>query len=159
LSSDGEEGIIFAEDEGDDGGDESHAGGVRLDRTNLMASSAAAARGSAAARQRAWRSADGDGVEGSKRRGPKPVRMHALCRRFAENLADVAVKHHIPVFMYDESMTSAEAEARAEMTKGAKATKGSRRRARVDDVAAAVLLERYFALNHGPAIEIKPKRR
>ena len=162
-SSDGddleEEGIIFAEDEGDDGGDESHAGGVRLDRTNLMASSAAAARGSAAARRRAWRSADGDGVDGSKRRGPKPVRMHALCRRFAENLADVAVKDHIPVFMYDESMTSAEAEARAEATKGAKETKGSRRRARVDDVAAAVLLERYFALNHGPAIEIKPKRR
>ena len=99
-----------------------------------------------------------------------PLQMHLLCRRFAEGIADAC---DVPVELYDESLTSLQADLAVETSRAARGAatargataalrKGSVHRqesARVDDVAAALLLERYFAKNHGTPVAVPPLRR
>ena len=87
--------------------------------------------------------------------------MHVLARRFAENLADAIrdaglAKGHIRVVMVDESATSAEADLIASTARGGRGLKDRPRGAHLDDIAAGVLLDRYFAGSHGDAEEIPP---
>jgi len=106
----------------------------------------------------------GDNVRGdNRRRSNRPVKMHVLARRFAENLADavrdagvMSNEGHIRVVMVDESATSAEAELIASTARGGRGLKGRPRGAHLDDIAAGVLLDRYFAGSHGDAEEIPP---
>ena len=99
----------------------------------------------------------------TNRRGRAPVKMHVLARRFAENLADavrdagvMSNEGHIRVVMVDESATSAEAELIASTARGGRGLKGRPRGAHLDDIAAGLLLDRYFAGSHGDAEEIPP---
>jgi RNase H-fold protein (predicted Holliday junction resolvase) len=87
--------------------------------------------------------------------------MHVLCRRFAERVADAAAALDvpIPVELYDESRTSLQASLAVEASRGARGAAASLRpEARLDDVAAALLLERYFRKDRGPALPVKPMR-
>lgn len=104
-------------------------------------------------------------VRGDNRRrsNRRTVKMHVLARRFAENLADavrdagvMSNEGHIRVVMVDESATSAEAELIASTARGGRGLKGRPRGAHLDDIAAGVLLDRYFAGSHGDAEEIPP---
>ena len=96
--------------------------------------------------------------------GPRrpPRETHVLCRRFAERVADAAAALDvpIPVELYDESRTSLQAGLAVEVSRGraGRAAAGLKRHAHLDDVAAALLLERYFRKDHGPAIPVKPAR-
>ena len=100
-----------------------------------------------------------------------PRETHVMCRRFAERVADAAAALDvpIPVELYDESRTSLQAGLAVEASRGARGaaaslcesrrdSAGGRQAARLDDVAAALLLERYFKKDHGPALPVKPKR-
>ena len=65
----------------------------------------------------------------------------------------------IPVELYDESRTSLQAGLAVEASRGARGAAASLRpEARLDDVAAALLLERYFRKDRGPALPVKPIR-
>ena len=90
-----------------------------------------------------------------------PLRMDRICARFAEDVADVAASHGLAVYLYDETLTSRDAEAAALASgrgvKGGKRRPSSRRREHLDDVAAAMLLEKYFAKDAGEAILVPPK--
>ena len=101
-------------------------------------------------------------------KGRRPTQMHVLCVRFAERIADAAstrVDHPLPVFLYDEYLTSAQAELAVEISTGGRRVPGAaagltgnangQAKTHIDDVAAALLLERYFSGKHGPAIEVK----
>lgn len=94
--------------------------------------------------------------------GPRrpPREMHVLCRRFAERVADAAAALDvpIPVELYDESRTSLQAGLAVEASRGraGRPNAGVKSNAHLDDVAAALLLERYFKKDHGPAIPVKP---
>ena len=96
----------------------------------------------------------------SNRRGRAPVKMHVLARRFAENLADAlrdaGLAEGTRVVMVDESATSAEADLIASTARGGRGLKDRPRGAHLDDIAAGVLLDRYFAGSHGDAEEIPP---
>ena len=96
---------------------------------------------------------------GSDAGGGRPaVQMHRICRRFAENLADAAAPHGLPVRMYDEAHTSQQAELSVEVARAARgAAVGLAPGTHLDDVAAAILLERYFARTHGDPIEVPPR--
>ena len=97
-----------------------------------------------------------------KKKNSRPPReMHVLCRRFAERVADAAAALDvpIPVELYDESRTSLQAGLVVEASRGARGAAASLRpEARLDDVAAALLLERYFRKDRGPALPVKPMR-
>ena len=96
-----------------------------------------------------------------KKNSRPPRRMHVLCRRFAERVADAAAALDvpIPVELYDESRTSLQAGLAVEASRGARGAAASLRpEARLDDVAAALLLERYFRKDRGPALPVKPIR-
>ena len=96
----------------------------------------------------------------SNGRGRAPVKMHVLARRFAENLADAlrdaGLAEGTRVVMVDESATSAEADLIASTARGGRGLKDRPRGAHLDDIAAGVLLDRYFAGSHGDAEEIPP---
>lgn len=97
----------------------------------------------------------------TNRRGRAPVKMHVLARRFAENLADAVRDAGLGakgtrVVMVDESATSAEADLIASTARGGRGLKDRPRGAHLDDIAAGVLLDRYFAGSHGDAEEIPP---
>lgn len=98
----------------------------------------------------------------SNRRGRAPVKMHVLARRFAENLADAlrdaGLAQGTRVVMVDESATSAEADLIASTARGGRGLKDRPRGAHLDDIAAGVLLDRYFAGSHGDAEEIPPAK-
>ena len=108
----------------------------------------------------------GDGLLGGdktltlnpKPRGRAPVKMHVLARRFAENLADAArsagLSSTMKVVMVDESATSAEADLIAATARKGRGLKDRAKGAHLDDIAAGVLLDRYFAGTHGEAEEI-----
>ena len=110
----------------------------------------------------------GDGLLGGdktltlnpKPRGRAPVKMHVLARRFAENLADAAhsagLSSTMKVVMVDESATSAEADLIAATARKGRGLKDRAKGAHLDDIAAGVLLDRYFAGTHGEAEEIPP---
>jgi RNase H-fold protein (predicted Holliday junction resolvase) len=110
----------------------------------------------------------GDGLLGGDRaltlnpkpRGRAPVKMHVLARRFAENLADAArsrgLSSTMKVVMVDESATSAEADLIAATARKGRGLKDRAKGAHLDDIAAGVLLDRYFAGTHGAAEEIPP---
>ena len=110
----------------------------------------------------------GDGLLGGdktlalnpKPRGRAPVKMHVLARRFAENLADAArsrgLSSTMKVVMVDESATSAEADLIAATARKGRGLKDRAKGAHLDDIAAGVLLDRYFAKTHGEAEEIPP---
>ena len=95
-----------------------------------------------------------------KPRGRAPVKMHVLARRFAENLADAArsrgLSSTMKVVMVDESATSAEADLIAATARKGRGLKDRAKGAHLDDIAAGVLLDRYFAGTHGEAEEIPP---
>jgi len=97
-----------------------------------------------------------------KKKNSRPPReMHVLCRRFAERVADAAAALDvpIPVELYDESRTSLQAGLVVEASRGARGAAASLRpEASLDDVAAALLLERYFRKDRGPALPVKPMR-
>ena len=97
-----------------------------------------------------------------KKKNSRPPReTHVLCRRFAERVADAAAALDvpIPVELYDESRTSLQASLAVEASRGARGAAASLRpEARLDDVAAALLLERYFRKDRGPALPVKPMR-
>ncbi len=97
-----------------------------------------------------------------KKKNSRPPReMHVLCRRFAERVADAAAALDvpIPVELYDESRTSLQAGLAVEASRGARGAAASLRpEASLDDVAAALLLERYFRKDRGPALPVKPIR-
>ena len=97
-----------------------------------------------------------------KKKNSRPPReTHVLCRRFAERVADAAAALDvpIPVELYDESRTSLQASLAVEASRGARGAAASLRpEARLDDVAAALLLERYFRKDRGPALPVKPTR-
>jgi putative Holliday junction resolvase len=78
-----------------------------------------------------------------------PIRMHRVCEQFAEALAQASAtcERKIPVEMYDESFTSDEAMA---MKRGSLASDDPR----LDSIAAALLLERYFEKTDGEPILI-----
>jgi hypothetical protein len=78
--------------------------------------------------------------------------------------------HGLPVKMYNEAHTSQEAELNVEASRGARGLGLNRSGgggggggaaaavgAHLDDVAAAILLERYFAQRHGPPVDIPPR--
>ena len=108
----------------------------------------------------------GDGLLGGdktlalnpKPRGRAPVKMHVLARRFAENLADAAhsrgLSSTMKVVMVDESATSADADLIAATARKGRGLKDRAKGAHLDDIAAGVLLDRYFAGTHGEAEEI-----
>ena len=110
----------------------------------------------------------GDGLLGGDKtltlnptpRGRAPVKMHVLARRFAENLADAArsrgLSSTMKVVMVDESATSAEADLIAATARKGRGLKDRAKGAHLDDIAAGVLLDRYFAKTHGEAEEIPP---
>lgn len=99
-----------------------------------------------------------DAKTDTKRRGRPPIQMHVVCRRFAENLADAAAPHGVPVRMYDESLTSKRAALAVEASRGARGlATGFGTDEHVDDVAAAILLERYFARECGEPIDVPPR--
>ena len=60
------------------------------------------------------------------------------------------------VVMVDESATSAEADLIASTARGGRGLNDRPRGAHLDDIAAGVLLDRYFAGSHGDAEEIPP---
>jgi len=97
-----------------------------------------------------------------KKKNSRPPReTHVLCRRFAERVADAAAALDvpIPVELYDESRTSLQAGLVVEASRGARGAAASLRpEASLDDVAAALLLERYFRKDRGPALPVKPMR-
>ena len=97
-----------------------------------------------------------------KKKNSRPPReTHVLCRRFAERVADAAAALDvpIPVELYDESRTSLQASLAVEASRGARGAAASLRpEASLDDVAAALLLERYFRKDRGPALPVKPMR-
>ena len=108
-------------------------------------------------------------VGGGSTRRRRPREMHVLCRRFAERVADAAAALDvpIPVELYDESRTSLQAGLAVEASRGARGAAASlgpaaggknAGKTRLDDVAAALLLERYFKRDHGPALPVKPAR-
>lgn len=105
-------------------------------------------------------STDGRAHDRSNGRGRAPVKMHVLARRFAENLADAlrdaGLAEGTRVVMVDESATSAEADVIASTARGGRGLKDRPRGAHLDDIAAGVLLDRYFAGSHGDAEEIPP---
>ena len=80
-----------------------------------------------------------------------PIRMHRVCEQFAEALAQISVtsERKIPVEMYDESFTSDEA---INMKRGSLASDDPK----LDSIAAALLLERYFEKTDGEPIRITP---
>lgn len=80
-----------------------------------------------------------------------PIRMHRVCEQFAEALAQVSTtaERKIPVEMYDESFTSDEAMS---MKRGTLASDDPK----LDSIAAALLLERYFEQTDGEPIRITP---
>ena len=80
-----------------------------------------------------------------------PIRMHRVCEQFAEALAQVSTtaERKIPVEMYDESFTSDEAMS---MKRGSLASDDPK----LDSIAAALLLERYFEQTDGEPIRITP---
>ena len=99
--------------------------------------------------------------EKKKKNSRPPREMHVLCRRFAERVADAAAALDvpIPVELYDESRTSLQAGLAVEASRGARGAAASLRpEASLDDVAAALLLERYFRKDRGPALPVKPIR-
>lgn len=103
-------------------------------------------------------SAPTDAKTDTKRRGRPPIQMHVVCRRFAENLADAAAPHGVPVRMYDESLTSKRAALAVEASRGTRGLgTGRGMDEHVDDVAAAILLERYFARECGEPIDVPPR--
>jgi RNase H-fold protein (predicted Holliday junction resolvase) len=99
-------------------------------------------------------------VKNENRPRRPPREMHVLCRRFAERVADAAAALDvpIPVELYDESRTSLQAGLAVEASRGraGRPNAGVKSNAHLDDVAAALLLERYFKKDHGPAIPVKP---
>ena len=100
------------------------------------------------------------GVKNENRPRRPPRETHVLCRRFAERVADAAAALDvpIPVELYDESRTSLQAGLAVEASRGraGRPNAGVKSNAHLDDVAAALLLERYFKKDHGPAIPVKP---
>ena len=108
----------------------------------------------------------------------RPTQMHVFCVQLAERLADaVGERGSLPVFLVDETRTSLQASLAVESSRGGvpSSTKRGvqgmqsnqsngqgvfkflkRVGVHVDDVAAALLLERYFSGKHGPAIPVPP---
>jgi len=103
-----------------------------------------------------WNKAKPQSAAASAAASRPPVQMHLICTRFAENLADAAAAHGLPVKMYNEALTSKEAELNVLASRGGRITE-SMHDEHLDDVSAAILLERYFARRDGPPIDIAPQ--
>ena len=90
------------------------------------------------------------------RGGRGAVQMHVICARFAGEVADAAARsddlRDVDVFTCDESLTSKEAMDRLEAT----GRIGAEAEARLDSVAAAVILERYFDGSYGTPKKVEP---
>lgn len=88
-------------------------------------------------------------------RGRGAVQMHAVCARFAGEVADACARSTnaetkaLVVYTYDESRTSKEASERI-ATSG-----GSNENGALDSASAAILLERYFDGSYGEAKLVK----
>ena len=90
------------------------------------------------------------------RGGRGAVQTHVICARFAGEVADAAARsddlRDVDVFTCDESLTSKEAMDRLEAT----GRIGAEAEARLDSVAAAVILERYFDGSYGTPKKVEP---